>query len=109
MNDNLIKEFKQRVYFILKCKPEEVKAYIFKYEETDIPSIYSHNKLKEEKIKEYLKDCKDITNTSIFEPFIQYIEETDEFIETDLDIIRKYLTLDNIGDILNNTGLYIKK
>ena len=109
MEENNIKNFKQLVYFTLKCKPDEVKAYTYKYSETDIPALYSHHKLKEDKIKEYLKDCKDITNTSTFEPFVRYYEEFDEFIETDLDIIRKYLTLDNIGDIVNNTGLYIKK
>lgn len=106
----IIEKFNNLVADVLKCSKSDFEIYIFPYNSTDIDEIYSdYAKDKETRIRLYLKDCKDITNKATFEPFIRYFEEYDKFIEIDLDAISKYLTFDNIGDIIGNTGIYISK
>lgn len=96
-------ELKQLIHNVLKCPLDKINIYKFKYDDTDI-DVNCYSETKKEKIKEYLQDCKDTVNKTFFEPFIHYYEKLDMFFSTDLD----YINNDNIKDVLNYTGLYIK-
>lgn len=110
MTTEQINNFKEGVANILKCPVDEVEFYIFPFNKSNVEEVYSeYHKTKNEQIRGYLRDCDDIRNLTFFEPFIRYYEESDEFIETDLELIEKYMRLNNVGQILDATGIYVYK
>lgn len=111
MTTKQINKFKQDVADVLKCSVDEIEVGIFPFKGSQVEEVYpEYHKTKDEQIRAYLRDCDDVRNLTFFEPFIRYYEESDEFIEVaNLDIIEKYMRLNNIGKILDSTGVYIYK
>ena len=102
-----IKLYKENVANILNCPINKVKINIFSYENSEVEEWESEcYNTKKDKIKGYLEDCSNIQSLTFFAPFIRYYEEFDEFLVVYQEVIDKYIKLNNIGRILENTGIY---